>query len=184
MPLTRLAMESEVTSLVGRLMALVGNYGVGADGYQRYLNAPIRDGLREMGYPVSDPIAVADADLAGLDNFAVRRLIEWAELYVLDQVARDWWRVAQAPPQGMTPEAMAAMELRVGRRINELRAIVRRPFTPFVLPISVGRIAAGSPSDPTTPATLAQVVPPWVLAPRSYWYYGSEPSAYWGWGEY
>jgi hypothetical protein len=177
MPLTRLALEAELMRIVGRLMALVGIAGAGADGYQAYLNAPIRDGLREMGYPVSDPLTVADVDLGGLDTFAIRRLIEWAEMYVLDQVARDWWRVAQAPPKGMTPEAMAALEVRLNRRLAELRSIVRRPFTPFVRPLAVGSILVGGRRDWSIPVTIGQAVPGGLLA--AHWY-GCEPETYWG----
>lgn len=173
--LTRAAIESEVLDLVARLMALVGIAGAEADGYHRYLNAPIRDGLREMGYPVADPIEVADSDLAGLDGFAVRRLVEWSELRVLEQVARDWWRLLERPPAGLTPEALDRMEARVARRIEELKAVVKRPFNPFVLPLAVGSVSGGSGPAPA--------VPPWDLGCRSRWYYGVDPSAYWGWGD-
>lgn len=182
MPLTRLELEAEVNLLVGRLMAMVGIYGKGADGFQVYLNTPIRDGLREMGYPVADAIRVVDADLLNVDNFAVKRLIEWVELYVLQQVQRDWWRVFERPPMGLTPEVLQQVYGRINTRIGELKEIVKKTFTPFVLPLAVGQVTIGSAFDPTTPRRIDQVVPPWVLSPHSYWYYGCEPSVYWGWG--
>lgn len=145
MALTRAAVEREVGLLYGPILNLVGLWGEAADGSVPTLNAPIRDALRALGYPVADPVQVVDADLAPVDNFAVRRLIDLVGLDALRRVDRDWWRAAPpAPPGGLTPEALDDVRRRLAGWIADLERSVAEPFTPFVQTIALGRFAAGA----------------------------------------
>lgn len=184
MSITRANVEREACNLVGRLMSLVGLAGGVFDGTNPDLNAPIRDGLTRMGYSTADPITVADADLVALDQRAIRRLMEWSELFTLEQVDRDWWRASASPSPGLTAEILASVRSRVVARIAALKAIVMTPYQSQNVPIAMGEITIGSRHDSTLPPAMTDIIAPWRLRPDGLWIYGRTASAYWGWDEW
>jgi hypothetical protein len=194
MSLTRANVEHEACLIVGRLMSLVGLDGSTFTGNNASLNAPIRDGLQRMGYPLTDPagLAVADSDLAGLNPQAMRRLLEWIELRVLEQVLRDWFRAEQNRPaslmptvaNGVTTDPLAGVRSQVTARVAELHQIVKQPYQSMNTPLAMGVITIGSVNDPSLPPSVANTIPPWALAPDGLWFYGCTAEAYWGWGSW
>lgn len=191
MALTRANVEQEVTNLVGPIMELVGLFGGVADGTNPFLNAAIRDGLQRMGYSIADPsgLTVADPDLAALNPLALRRLMEWTMLHILDQAEDRWWWAEMNRPQGLdirmvngvTIDPLAGVKSRLLSRIAQLREVVKTPYQSMNVPLAVGQITAGSSSDRTLPPSLADSIPPWLLAPDGVWFYGCSASSYWGW---
>lgn len=194
MSLTRANVEREVCNLIGRIMRLAGLHGGTFDGTNADLNGPMRDALTRMGYSIADPagLTVGDADFAALNTKALRRLMEWTELFTLEQVDRDWWRVEQARPAGMeatvlnglTRDPLASLKSRIVARLAELRLIVKTPYQSMNVPIAVGQIRAGTGRDPTVPPSMSELIPPWDLLPDGLWIYGRHASAFWGWDDW
>lgn len=191
MALTRAATEAECCRLFGRLMEMVGLFGGVVDGTNPTLNSAIRDGLQRMGYALADPagLTVADADLAALDKRALRRLLEWTELHVMEWVERDWWRAEAHRPRGLevtsegglVRDPLASIKARVVARIAQLRVIVTTPYQSMNVPLAVGQITRGSTADPTLPRSFEQIIPAWELGPDLGWYGGCSPAEFWGW---
>lgn len=188
MPLTVAAIETEACLLVGRLMDLVGLHGAASVHPNPSLNAPIRDALQRMGYAVADPITVADSDLDGFNPLALRRLLEWIELLVLEQIQRDWWR-AESPRRhgleivvvaGAVRDPLASVKDRLMARLAELYECVKTPYQSMNVPIALDVITRGSPWDPTVPPPLEWTIPPegrWYW--HWHWYRGLAPDAFW-----
>jgi hypothetical protein len=187
--------QTQVILLVGRFMDLVGIYGgvpqAGSPLTSPYMNMVIRDSYQRMGYGISDPsgLTIVDTDLAVFDVRALRRLMEWCELYILDQVERDWNRISIAEMMRTHPELdqaailemLQSMLSKIRGRLTFLRVEVTKPYQSMNVPISVGQIRRGSVWDCSLPPSVANVVPPWALAPDGLWFYGYD---YWGWGQW
>lgn len=188
--LTRANVEREVVNLVGPVMELAGLFGGVFDGTNPFLNAAIRDGLQRMGYAIADTsgLTVADADLAVLDPLALRRLMEWATLNVLEQVDQRWVFVEMNRPERLEPrtvggvatDPLAGIKARILAQIAHLREVVKTPYQSMNVPISVGQITIGTRSDRSLPPSLADVIPPRALAPDGIWSFGCTGSEFWG----
>lgn len=174
--------QSQVALLYGRWMDLVGMYGGVPDGTNPYLVGAVRDGLTRMGYAIADPagLAVQDADLAAFDNRALRRLFEWAGIFLLEQVVRDWFRAEGNRPKGLEVrvvggvkvDPLAAVKSQVTSEIAALRLEVLKPYQSMNVPVAVGQLDVGTRSDPTLPPGVLDLIPPLALAPDGLWPFG------------
>ncbi len=188
--------ELQCVNLFGPIMDLVGLYGaaVNCNGSHPFLDPAIRDGLTRMGYQLADPsgLAVADSDVAALDPRALRRLLEWAELHILEVVQKYWFRAEFVRKPGATEirmvgssayDPLTRVAARIAQRVGELKAIVKTPYQSMNVPISLGTIVRGSRLDPSLPPSVTQL-PPWALAPDGLWFYGCGAPDYWGAGDW
>lgn len=188
--LTRADVEREVANIAGPVMELAGLLGGVFDGTNPALNAAIRDGLERMGYSIADPagLTVADADLAVLSPLALRRLMEWTMLNVLEQVDQRWVFVEMHRPKslemrstnGVTTDPLQGIKARILAQISHLRDVVKTPYQSMNVPIAVGQIAIGSRSDRSLPPSVVDVIPPWALAPDGLRFFGCGASELWG----
>lgn len=201
MALTVADIQTEVVNLYGRLMDLVEIYdGVpqaGSPLTSRYTNAAIRDGFTRMGYNLADPngLVVVDTDMASLNTLALRRLMEWSGLYLLEQVDRDWWRaeataifrypgLASRVENGIFVDPLSRIYSKVKGQISQLKIDTIKPYQSMNQPLAIAQITIGTACDPSLPPSLANIIPPWALAPDGIWIYGIPSGTFWGWGEW
>lgn len=195
--LTVQAVELQSVSLYGPVMDLVGLFGSAAacTGTHPFLDPAIRDGFTRMGYRIADPsgLTIVNADLVNLDPRALRRLLEWTELFMMETIKRYWFRAESMRKEQFKAYMVGAVFMdplskvykTVLERIDTLRGIVKTPYQSMNVPIAMGTIIRGSPRDPTLPPSVTSINP-WLLAPDGlYWWdgwYGVAvgPADFWG----
>jgi len=160
--LTRADVESVLIRRAGKLMTKVGLDGVTISGANLDLNDPIRRAARQIGVTVSDPILVADADLASLVCWQVEYLLDVAELRLLESIWENWTEVSQAVSLGKI-EAQQLAD-RIEKRIDKLEERIRKPYGRNIGLVSGGSIRHGR----HIPANV-RVTPPYGNGPPENW---------------
>ena len=118
MQLTVAVIEAELLVRLGPYLKRVGLDGTAADGTNSALRGPIRGAVRALGLATADPIAVADADVAGVSGCALERLLDVAELKALEICWGNWPEVDQQA--GEERQDLSQLADRIDRRIRFL----------------------------------------------------------------
>ncbi len=128
MPLTVAAIEAELLIMVGPYLRRVGLDGTTADGTNVALRGPIRRAVLAMGRTMVDPISVTAVDIANLAGFELEKLLDVAELKVLEMCWGNWPEVDQSA-EG-TSQSLSQLADRLERRIKALMERIARPYGP------------------------------------------------------
>ncbi len=118
MELTVALIEAELLVRLGPYLKRVGLDGTAADGTNAALRGPIRGAVWSLGLATADPIAVADADVAGVEGFALERILDVAELKALETCWGNWPEVDQQA--GEESQNLSQLADRIERRIRFL----------------------------------------------------------------
>lgn len=139
--LTRAPVEGVLIRRAGTILRAVGLDGTTQNGTNADLNDPIRRALRTLGCDSADPINVVDADLAPVTGWQVEKLLDAAELRLLESIWGNWAEVSQRISQGENEFQQLAD--RIQTRIECLEERLRKPYGPNVGAAAVGRIDHG-----------------------------------------
>ena len=145
MELTVALIEAELLVRLGPYLKRVGLDGTAADGTNAALRGPIRGAVWWLDRATADPIAVVDADVAGVAGFALERLLDVAELKALEICWGNWPEVDQQA--GEERQDLSQLADRLERRIKALTERITKPYGPTVEggpgPSACGLIRAG-----------------------------------------
>lgn len=118
---TRAAIETAVVARTAGMLSAcyISSTPITDASPRAYMNDPLRTALRDLGYSILDPTAVADADFQSLDPTDENPLLRVAELRTLESCFGSLDDVAFS--QG--PEKIAGGELgvRLEKRIEKIR---------------------------------------------------------------
>jgi len=140
--LTALALQNEVMGRVGLILVDAELYAVDSTGMVPVIAAGLRKGAGAVGMLLSAPMAFADADAAGLTGFAVERVLDEAERWVLERVILGWYRVVRkyrkpvettADVGGWLDEQKASIQSRLASLTVSLAQPYREPSDPMVV---------------------------------------------------
>ena len=135
MAVTVAQLEEAVAWRCGLLLDDVGRYLDGATGTTRAIREGLRVGVKAIGLPTADPLALADADLIPLSGPAAERVLDLAELYALRVVLLRWPLAMKT--HGIAPVAAAddtrggtlwSQQQAIRERVRDLEAIVALPY--------------------------------------------------------
>ena len=133
MSLTVAGIEAElVAKMRGKLANSYWTLSVVTDGTNPDLRGPIRRAVLSLGGTTADPLAVADADVAGYSGWDVERLLDFARLETLKvclgqslfvdvQAEQDMQRLSQITSQIMAE--IASLEQRVNEAVGPNRGV-------------------------------------------------------------
>lgn len=116
MTITRANVEAILVQRCGALMSFAG-YAVTVAGSNANLNDPIGYALRQTGYSVASIAAVADADLAVIDDADIDQILDIAEFRTLENVSGnlDDVDITNGPESERFSQVSAALEKRMAR---------------------------------------------------------------------
>lgn len=137
MPITVQELVEMTKRRAGFALLDAGLFLDGASGTTTAILEGLYGGALKVGLDPASPVILADSDLVTANGASVRRIVDWAELYCLQEVLGRW-HIAVIR-QGV--EALAKSEdVRGGwlweekqaliRRISDLKDAVLTPFSP------------------------------------------------------
>jgi hypothetical protein len=126
MALTRAATEDAILRRCDQMMITVGMDGTTRDGTNADLADPIRFGVRDMGFSIADALIPADADLSPIADYWVDRLLDGAELRVLETCWSKWPYVSST--LGTDEQRLSDLADRLQTRISELTDKLKKPY--------------------------------------------------------
>jgi len=151
--LTIAIIVAELFVRLGPYLKRVGLDGTVADGTNFALRGPIQRAIWSLGLSTADPIAVLDADVAGVAGLTLERLLDVAELKALEACWGNWPEVDQQA--GEERQDLSQLADRLERRIRFLSDRTAGPYgTGMGIgpgPVASGLIRAGRcvPFDPS-----------------------------------
>lgn len=132
-------LDAEVTGRCGLVLHDAGLFLRALDGSSppAAISPVVRRGLMEgfiaVGATPLDPLVLADPDVAALSAQALKRVVDVAEMFSLEQCLLGWWRVTQEEQPALSPTPMAGgwrvdEKNGVKNRVSELKAICGEPY--------------------------------------------------------
>lgn len=151
MALTRAAVEGEVVSETGPLLALAGK-AVTHAGSNADLNGPIAFALTAMGFPPADPALVADPDLAPVEGAKYPTLVDLAIYYAIRRSLNSIAFAAKESAQDRSQDWIATLQ-RFENMLNRLGL----QYSFYLAVVLRGNVVVGTPAsrfpDPRVPLT-------------------------------
>ncbi len=137
MAITRANIEAILVRRCGSKMTAAGLDGATVNGSNVDLNDPIGTALRQCGYAVASITAVADADIANVATDDLDKLLDVAELRLLENIAGNLSMVDLAV--GPRKESLSQFSEQVEKAISRLEAKCQRLYG-----VGLGSLSGGA----------------------------------------
>jgi hypothetical protein len=123
MTVTRANVEEILVQRCGALMSFAG-YAVTVVGSNANLNDPIGYALRQAGYSVASISAVADVDLAAVNDADIDQILDVAEFRTLENISGnlDDVDITNGPESEKFSQVSAALEKRMARLQDKINS--------------------------------------------------------------
>lgn len=124
MSLTRANTEALLVQRVGPAMVKADMDGTTVDGTNASLNDPIGKAIRYLGYAVTNPVLVSDADVAQVTDDQLDQYLDLATYYTLNNVLGnlDDVDIRTSPRSEMYSQMVEWLERKVERMSKQLEA--------------------------------------------------------------
>ena len=144
MTITRADVEKVLVNRVGKKMAIV-SFDVTSDGENADLNEPICDALLKMGATPASIAAVADSDLAIVENEYIQEFLDRAELRLLQNIAGniDFVDVSVGPRR----DSLNQLATQTEAAISRLTTKIEKLYGGGCAPLSTGVIGLDFQED-------------------------------------
>lgn len=145
-------LEAEVATECGLMLADTGLYLRSPDATTPAIRIGLRKGAKAVMLTLTDPLALADSDVAVLSGFAIERVLDEAKLHALQWVLLNWHRATMRhqEPLSSTPVISGYLvdeKRAVKDRVSELKAICDEPYRePSDPTVVVGRLGETRPT--------------------------------------
>jgi hypothetical protein len=158
MPPTVADLDDEVTDNCGLVLHDAGLFlrALDSDNPPNKITPVVRRGLMKgylaVGATPASPLILADSDLTGLSAFAIKRVLDVAEMYSFQRCLAGWYRVTREHQEPLSVNPMAGgwlLEERtaVKDRVRDLKIICDVPYREPTDPAVVGHRDWVHPSD-------------------------------------
>ena len=143
--LTRARIEDAILKRCDAMMTAVGMNAVTRDGTNSDLDDPIRFALNDLGWTVADPLTPADIDLLPVTGVYVDRVLDGAELRVLETCWTKW--VYVTVKGGDEQQNLSDLADRLASRIEQLTLKIERPYGLELTGASIKTMTQGWPRN-------------------------------------
>lgn len=138
MSLTRANVETILVKRCGSLLTAAGLDGSTIDGTNEDANDPIGYALRQLSYTVDDITAVDDADVSSVSTSNYDKLLDLAELRMLENIQGNLDEVDIT--LGPRKEALGQLPARLEKRIERLEDKLKKRYGIGAATLTAGTI--------------------------------------------